>query len=86
MQDVCDEHGFGDYVDNVREIQQEREEIASLGYVQRWSQQAMVYLDDATNPAPPNTVAVPPVPYSEDTADSPDVPPNSSQPNPKVMD
>jgi hypothetical protein len=46
MQDVCDEHGFGDYVDNVREIAQERQEIASLGFVQRWSQQAMVYLAD----------------------------------------
>lgn len=44
MQDVCDEFGFGDYVDNVREIQQEREELASLGFLQQWSKNAMVTL------------------------------------------
>lgn len=44
MQDVCDEHGFGDYLDNCREIHQERLEIAALGYVQKWNPQAMVAL------------------------------------------
>ena len=44
MQDVCDEHGFGDYLDNVREIQSERAELASMGFLQEWSKNAMVAL------------------------------------------
>ncbi len=44
MQDVCDEHGFGDYLDNVREIQNERAELASMGFLQEWSKNAMVAL------------------------------------------
>ena len=71
MQDVCDEHGFGDYVDNVREIQKERDELSELGFVQKWSQQAMVYLADATAAAgsDPQMVAdTSPAIYSEDTA------------------
>jgi hypothetical protein len=47
MQDVCDEHGFGDYLDNVREIQSERDELARLGYLQDWSKNAMVALRTA---------------------------------------
>jgi hypothetical protein len=47
MQDVCDEHGFGDYMDNVREIQSERDELARLGYLQDWSKNAMVALRTA---------------------------------------
>lgn len=72
MQDVCDEHGFGDYIDNVREIAGEREELASLGYVQKWSQQAMVYLADiddmsTESPATGNESQ----PYSEDAPEVP---------------
>ena len=72
MQDVCDEHGFGDYIDNVREIAGEREELASLGYVQKWSQQAMVYLADiddmsTESPATGNESQ----PYSEDEPEVP---------------
>ena len=47
MQDVCDEHGFGDYMDNVREIQSERDELARLGFLQDWSKNAMVALRTA---------------------------------------
>lgn len=47
MQDICDEHGFGDYLDNVREIAKEREEIATLGYLQTWSNNAMCKLEAA---------------------------------------
>jgi hypothetical protein len=45
MQDVCDTWGFGDYLDNCREIAKEREELASLGYLQTWSNAAMVKLE-----------------------------------------
>jgi len=45
MQDVCDTWGFGDYLDNCREIAKEREELASLGYLQTWSNAAMVRLE-----------------------------------------
>lgn len=48
MQDICDEHGFGDYVDNVREIIKEREELDRLGYLQTWSNNAMVKLEPTT--------------------------------------
>ena len=47
MQDICDEHGFGDYLDNVREIQSERDELARMGFLQDWSKQAMVALRPA---------------------------------------
>lgn len=43
-QDICDEYGFGDYLDNVREIQAERDELAAMGYLQRWSNNAMMAL------------------------------------------
>jgi len=43
-QDICDEYGFGDYLDNVREIQSERDELASMGYLQKWSNNAMMAL------------------------------------------
>jgi capsid protein len=73
MQDVCDEHGFGDYIDNVREIAGEREELASLGYVQKWSQQAMVYLADineiTTSDRP--ATAIDPQEYTEDEPEVP---------------
>ena len=45
MQDVCDERGFGDYLDNVAEIQKERDELASMGFLQQWSNSAMVRLE-----------------------------------------
>mgnify|MGYP003337033568 CR=1 FL=1 len=45
MQDVCDERGFGDYLDNVAEIQKERNELASMGFLQTWSNSAMVRLE-----------------------------------------
>lgn len=44
MQDVCDEHGFGDYRENLAEIVAEREELARYGLIQQWSQNAMVRL------------------------------------------
>jgi len=69
MQDVCDEHGFGDYLDNVREIHEERKELAELGYVQKWSQQAMVYLADMNDQSPESTPVFDPAnagKYSED--------------------
>ena len=71
MQDVCDEHGFGDYLDNIREIQGEREELASMGFVQKWSQQAMVYLADAEeqHTEPPLAASMPPEPFTEDAAE-----------------
>jgi capsid protein len=47
MQDICDEHGFGDYLDNVREIQAERSELASMGFLQDWSKNAMVALRES---------------------------------------
>jgi capsid protein len=50
MQDVCDEHGFGDYIDNVREIQQEREQLASMGFLQEWSKNAMCWLKEINPP------------------------------------
>lgn len=71
MQDVCDEHGFGDYLDNVREIHQEREELANLGYVQKWSQQAMVYLASAEDAITNETPAAGQQPYSEDEPEMP---------------
>lgn len=37
MQDVCDDYGFGDYLENIREIMDERAEIERLGFVQRWN-------------------------------------------------
>jgi len=46
-QDICDEYGFGDYLDNVREIQAEREELAKYGFIQRWSNNAMMALEPA---------------------------------------
>ena len=52
MQDVCDEHGFGDYLDNVREIQSERAELASMGFLQEWSKNAMVALRETGAEAP----------------------------------
>ena len=48
MQDVCDERGFGDYLDNVAEIQKERNELATMGFLQQWSNSAMVRLEAAT--------------------------------------
>ena len=48
MQDVCDERGFGDYLDNVAEIQKERDELASMGFLQQWSNAAMVRLEATT--------------------------------------
>lgn len=49
-QDICDEYGFGDYLDNVREIQAERDELANLGYLQKWSNNAMMALVPAGTP------------------------------------
>ncbi len=46
MQDVCDEHGLGDYRENVREILAEREELSRMGFLQKWSNNAMVALVD----------------------------------------
>jgi capsid protein len=44
MQDVCDEFGLGDYLENVDEIVGEREELRSRGFLQKWSDSAMVRL------------------------------------------
>jgi len=44
MQDVCDEFGLGDYLENVDEITREREELADRGFLQKWSDSAMVRL------------------------------------------
>jgi len=48
MQDVCDEHGLGDYRENVREIMAERDELARIGFLQKWSNNAMVSLVEAS--------------------------------------
>lgn len=52
MQDVCDEHGLGDYRENVREIMAEREELARIGFLQKWSNNAMVALVEKGSEVP----------------------------------
>ena len=51
MQDVCDEFGLGDYLDNVAEIAKEREELEQFGFLQQWSDAAMVRLTDGSDSA-----------------------------------
>jgi len=51
MQDVCDEFGLGDYLDNVAEIAKEREELEQFGFLQKWSDAAMVRLTDGSDSA-----------------------------------
>ena len=48
MQDVCDEHGLGDYRENIKEILAERQALADGGLVQVWNQNAMVKLEPIT--------------------------------------
>ena len=45
MQDICDERGFGDYLDNVAEIMREREQLAAMGFTQITNAGAMIRLD-----------------------------------------
>jgi capsid protein len=48
MQDICDERGFGDYLDNVAEIMREREQLAAMGFVQQTNAGAMIRLEPTT--------------------------------------
>ena len=45
MQDICDERGLGDYLENVAEIMREKEELAAMGFQQVTNAGAMIRLE-----------------------------------------